>query len=529
MHISRVSFEKIHALSYKDVFYQDQFHQLSKFINFEPTLEGLGQAVEARKDFPIDRSLLFSVLSDHYSQYPASDKQNKNIQRLKETSTFTIVTAHQPSLVGGPAYYFYKIFSTIHLATKMNELYPDLHFVPVFISGSEDHDFEEVKSLQLFGKSITWDTDQTGPVGRFNIEGLGQVVNQVTEILGKSPKAADVVAMLESAMTNAKSYNDFVFQWLNDFFKEHGLIVLNMDDARLKRAFIPILEKEITQRISEGLVNQTQEYLQQLGFKPQAFARDINVFYIDGPSRERLFFEDGLYKVNNTSLSFHESEIIELLHEHPERFSPNVVTRPLYEESILPNIAYIGGGGELAYWLERKTQFDAFGVFFPVLIRRNSVMVVPKSIQKLMEKLQLSEEDILMEEDKLITRYLEKASSENFHLDQENKILMEVFAGIAEKAKHIDATLEHFVNGEGHKIGKTIENIESRLKRSLKQKEETNINQIKSLKSKLFPNQGLQERTDSYLQFLVSEETDLNNELLKALNPLDRHFLFVYL
>lgn len=529
MHISQVSFDRIQALNYKDIYYQQHFETMKDFIQFFPTREGLAEAIHTRKDFPVDRALLVDVLASHYDRVQASEKQYFNIKKLEDDTTFTIVTAHQPSLAGGPAYYFYKICSTIHLAQKMKEWHPDLHFVPVFISGSEDHDFDEVKSLNLFGKSITWETDQKGPVGRFTTEGLENVVTQIADILGKSPKASQIAEMFSLALAQAKSYNDFVFHWLNEFFKDYGLLVLNMDDSRLKKAFIPILEKEIVQRISEGIVNETQNKLQTIGFKPQAFARDINVFYMDGASRERVFYENGSYKINNTNLTFDESQILELLHTHPDRFSPNVVMRPLYEEFILPNLAYIGGGGELAYWLERKTQFEAFGVFFPALVRRNSVMMIPKSIQKQMDKLMLSEDDILLDEDKLIIRYLEKTSAENFHLDQESQKLVEIFGLIAEKAKSIDPTLEPYVNGEGQKVNKAIESIESRLKRSLKQKEETSINQIKTLKGKLFPNNGLQERVDSYFQFLVSEDEDLTAKLIAKLDPLERSFLFVYL
>jgi bacillithiol biosynthesis cysteine-adding enzyme BshC len=529
MHISKVSFDKIQALSFKDVFYQQNYLQLKEFINFEPTLHGLAEAMETRKEFPVDRDLLVKVLADHYAAYQTSEKQYQNIYKLKEAETYTITTAHQPCLAGGPAYYFYKIFSVIHLARKLNIQYPDKHFVPVFINGSEDHDFEEVKSLQLFGKTITWHTEQKGPVGRFSVEGLDQVVAEMGEIFGKNPVANKIIDHFENALKSSKSYNEFVFQWINDFFKEHGLIVLNMDDARLKLAFKPIIEKEITQRISETLVNETQVRLGKFGFKSQAFARDINLFYIDGTSRERLYFDNGNYRINNADQIYSETEILKLLNDHPERFSPNVVLRPLYEEFILPNIAYIGGGGELAYWLERKKQFEAFGIFYPVLIRRNSVLMISKSVKKLMDKLHLSEEDLLLSDDKLVTRYLEKTSAEDFHLNQEIEKLKEIYLGIAEKAKNIDATLEPLVMGESAKLTKTIEGIESRLKRSLKHKEETTINKLKSLKNKLFPNNGLQERVESYLQFLTSEEEGLTDELIKNLDPLERDFLFIYL
>ena len=312
MHISKVSFDKIQALSFKDVFYQQNYHQLKEFISFEPTLNGLEEAMAARKALPVDRVLLVKVLADHYAGYQTSEKQYQNIYKLKEAETFTVTTAHQPGLVGGPAYYFYKMFSVIHLARKLNIQHPDKHFVPIFINGSEDHDFEEVRSLQLFGKTITWQTGQKGPVGRFTVEGLDKVVAEIAEIFGKNPVADKIVELFENALKSSKSYNEFVFRWLNDFFKEQGLIVLNMDDTRLKRAFIPIIEKEITQRISENLVNETQIKLGKFGFKPQAFARDINLFYIEGTSRERIYFDNGNYRINNADHIYYENDIIKL-------------------------------------------------------------------------------------------------------------------------------------------------------------------------------------------------------------------------
>ena len=529
MNISKVSFDKIQALAYKDVFYQHNSHQLREFIQFAPTLDGLSEAIEARGHHPIDRTLLVNTMASQYANLDTSEIQYQNIYKLKDENTFTVITAHQPALVGGPAYYFYKIFSTINLANQLNQQHPNCNFVPVFINGAEDHDFDEIKSVNLFGKTITWDTDQSGPVGRFSTLQLSETLLQIKEILGDSPQANQIFSIFDKAAKNATSYNDFVLSWVNDFFSEYGVLVFNMDHADLKKAFIPIMEKEIIHKISESHVQKTQEQLQQFGFKPQAFARDINLFYINGASRERIIYENSIYKVNNQDITFTEQEIIDHLHQFPERFSPNVILRPLYQEYILPNIAYIGGGGELAYWLERKSQFAYFGVFYPVLIRRNSVMIIPKSIQKLMEKLHLTEEDILLDDDKLITLYLEKNTGYNFHLNSEIEQTSKIFDAISETAKSIDPTLEMTVKGEGHKVAKILEGIESRLKRVLKQKEETNIQQIRTLKNKLFPNHGLQERTDSYLQFLVTDGPELTKTLISNLNPLEKDFLIFYL
>jgi bacillithiol synthase len=529
MQLSKIPFHKISALASHDVFYQENYKQLSSFIAFEPTWDGIEKAIEERKKYPVDRKLLTEVLASHYEKTTISEKQYHNLYLLNQENTFTIVTAHQPSLLGGPAYYFYKIYSALNLCKQLNAKYPEQYFVPVFISGSEDHDFEEVSTVKIFGKSITWETQQTGPTGRFNTAGLDDIVAQFSQILGTSPKAAHIANILKEALDASKTYNDFVFHWVNAFFKEDGLLFLNMDDPKLKQAFVPLMERELLEKISSPIVMETQSQLLEMGFRPQAFARDINLFYMMDGQRERITHDQEGYKINHTNQCYTEKEILDLLHTHPERFSPNVVMRPLYQETILPNLAYIGGGGELAYWLERKAQFEAFGVFFPTLIRRNSVMIIPQSLQKTMEKLSVTEADILLDDEALINQYLQKSGQEDFQLGKESKYIADIFESIAARAKSIDPTLVQTVIGESHKTLKVLEGIETRLKRSIKQKEETQINQLKALRAKLFPNNGLQERSDSYLQYYIQEDIDLHQWMLQNLNPLEPDFLFLYL
>jgi bacillithiol biosynthesis cysteine-adding enzyme BshC len=302
-----------------------------------------------------------------------------------------------------------------------------------------------------------------------------------------------------------------------------------MDDKRFKKAFSPTMKKEITERKSIELVQNTQTELSGLGFRPQAFAREINLFYMENGTRERIIYENRVYRINNTELTFSEDELINQIDEFPDKFSPNVVMRPIYQEFILPNIAYIGGGGEISYWVERKTQFEYFGVYFPVLIRRNSVMILTKSIQKLMDKLEVNLQALLQDENNLINLYLEKVTNADFHLLQETEQINSIFDIISEKARMIDPTLGPYALSEGQKVIKSIDAIEARLKKTIKHKEETSINQLKNLRSKLFPDGGLQERTESFLQYIVSEGFGFQEKLIEICDPLQKEFLFIYI
>ncbi|MCE2788975.1 MAG: bacillithiol biosynthesis cysteine-adding enzyme BshC [Saprospiraceae bacterium] len=527
MEVQKVPFDQIPALSHKDVFYQLHFDQLASFTSFEPSMEGMAKAIEERKKFQVDRKLLVSVLQSQYEPIGTTFPQQQAINALAEENTFTVVTAHQPVLLGGPAYYFYKIFSAIHLARSLQQTFPTAKFVPVFINGSEDHDFEEVRNVWLFGKKVSWESHQSGPVGRFSTGGLAEAIDQAADILGTSAFATQMAEAWRTALNTSTTYNEFVFSWLNKILGEEGLLILSMDDKRLKQAFVPVMEREIVEMPSEQWVKETQDRLAAFHFKPQAYVRDVNLFYMQENSRERISFQDGKYTIQHQKKEYSRSELVELLYAEPENFSPNVVLRPLYQEAILPNLAYIGGGGELAYWLERKTQFAHFDIFFPVLIRRNSALLVASSIRKSMEKLGISTEEIFQPMDRILTSFLERVSQGEFHLDGEKELLEILLEKIGLKAKAIDPTLEAFALGEGQKMLKGLEHIEARLKKALKQKEETNVAQLQNLKLKLFPEEKLQERHDSLFQFWVNQGEDWQKRLIEMMDPLDKEFLVI--
>ena len=310
MHITSVNFDKVSALSYKDVFYQNDPEKLSDFYSFKADLEGLRSAIDSRINHKVDRKLLKKVFESQYNSFLLSTAQQENIKLIEDEKTFTIITAHQPSLLGGPAYYFYKICSAINLARKLKQTYHEFNFIPVFISGSEDHDFDEIKSINLFNKTIECSVEQNGPVGRLKNLGLKEIITQAGEILGNSNDGIRIKKIFDDALESSEIYKSFVLNWVNAFFKDYGLLVLDMDVSVLKKAFIPIMKKELLERPSEKLVNDTQNKLLDFNFKPQAFAREINLFYISDFSRERIYFEDGKYKINNSDLEFSDAEII---------------------------------------------------------------------------------------------------------------------------------------------------------------------------------------------------------------------------
>ena len=513
MKLNFVDFEETECFSSLFIDYINQKKELEPFYNTFPSDKNFEKLVATRKMSKENRMRLIEVLAEQYGPLETCDPLEFNLHSISNENTFTITTGHQLNIFTGPLYFIYKIATVINTCNHLKSLYPTYNFVPVYWMASEDHDLDEISYFNLFGKKYTWETHQTGPVGRMKPHSLNNLIDELPE----------KIALFEKAYLDHDSLSDAVRFYVNELFGCYGLVVVDADDRRLKSIFSPIIEKEILEGKSNEIVNETSRQLDAAGYKNQAFSREINFFYLDNGSRERIVKEGDSYKVLNTELTFSEAEIKDLIKKKPERFSPNVIMRPVYQEVILPNLAYVGGPAEIAYWLQLKGIFDHYKVFFPALMPRVFSLVVNKPIQKKVSKLKLVAADLFKQTHKMKEEYLVKHSDTSFDLYAETGELGAVFDKIKRKAEEIDASLVGFIGAESTKALKSIENISKRLKKAEEQNNETAMKQIDAIKEKLFPNGSLQERHDNFLNFYLNNP-DFIEMILHQFEPFNFKF-----
>ena len=527
MTIQSLPYNEVPQFSTRDKAYVLSDPRLKPFYKYEMKLESFAEAIEDKKKDNTNRKLLVDVLQKQYQQLEGSAKTLENIQALAQLNTFTVTTAHQPSLFTGPLYYIYKIFSAINLAEQLAISYPEYRFVPLFITGGEDHDFEEMNHLHLFGKTILWENDEGGPVGMMNSKTLLPVLEKTKEVLGDSPNAQVLHEILENAIQQHDDYSGVARHLTNELFKAYGLVILDTNDPELKKAFIPYIQKEILEQVSKPLVNNTISRLEEAGFSQQAFPRDINFFYLQKGSRSRIEEEGGVYKVLDSEIEFSKEALIEEINTYPERFSPNVVMRPIYQELVLPNLAYIGGGGEIAYWLERKSQFEHFGLNYPILVRRDSVLFLDKGSKKKLDKLQLNIRQLFDDIEITIKEYVRANTENEISLKTERAQLDAIFQQVEAKAREVDPSLVKAAAAEAARQKNSLAQLEGKLMRAEKQRHDVAINQMRSLNEKLFPGNGLQERHDNFMSFYLKYGSGFFEVLKAELNPLKKELLII--
>jgi bacillithiol biosynthesis cysteine-adding enzyme BshC len=521
-----VPWSDVPQLAKSDIAYVTGDPLLRPFYVYEPKLSAFDEVIRARSAFSTPRTALADVLEAQYASLPHTPAVSDHISSLRDDNSFTVTTAHQPCLFLGPLYFIYKAVSTIKLARSITA--SNTHgsrVIPVFVLGSEDHDLEELNHVQLFNKKLVWEPEQRGPVGSIGTATMQPVIEELRTLLGESDAAKSVFNRINSACAGGRSFAEATQALLHDVFGAYGLVVLNTNDTRLKRHFIPSMKDDLLEQTAFRVVGDTIGELNHAGFRAQAAPREINLFYMRDGFRERIVREDYLYKVLNTGFSFTESEILSELETHPERFSPNVVLRPLFQEIILPNLAYVGGGGELAYWLERRAFFELSGVHFPVLVRRHSVMWLEQDVVRKIEKAGFTAATFFGDTEALIREFILNHASGEVSLQDEITNLRQIYNMLAAKALVIDPTLEKAVRAEEVKAVSALEHWEGRLVRSEKQKHETTVNQIRSLKQKLFPNNGLQERTENFIPYLLKYGDGFVASLMEQFEPFDPGFL----
>ncbi|AYN69648.1 bacillithiol biosynthesis cysteine-adding enzyme BshC [Euzebyella marina] len=513
--------------------YISEKETISSLFNRYPRLENFeAQIREKATNYPdAYRDILYTVLQDQYRGFEVSQETETHIKKLKEPITFTVVTGHQLNLFTGPLYFLYKIVSTINLTLELKKAYPKYNYVPVYWMATEDHDFDEINYFNFKGKKIQWNKKdgQEGAVGHFSTEGLDEVFETFADQLGNSDNANHLKTLFQDAYLKHDNLAKATRYLANELFAEHGLVILDGDDKRLKKLLIPYAQKDIFENLSFQKVSETVKGIENLepSYGIQVNPREINYFYLKEGLRSRIVFQDDRFYVLDSELQFTREELEREINEHPERFSPNVIARPLYQEVILPNLCYIGGGGEIAYWLQLKEMFAALKVTFPMLLLRNSVLIITEKQNGKLKKMNLSVQDIFLKRSSFINKKIREISNIDIDFEPQKRLLEEQFKALYDLAGQTDKSFLGAVKAQEVKQKKGLDNLEKRLLKAQKRKLEDHVTRMTEIQNELFPNQSLQERNVNFSELYLELGKELVPLLMKSLHPLQLEFSII--
>lgn len=517
-----------------DLAYMRNDHRLRSFVQHDPDNPDWEALMSDRANRQAQRSRLTQALYAQYEEMGVdlnACQTGANIELLHSPHCFTITTAHQPLLLGGCLYFVYKIMNAIVLCQKLKERYPDRHFVPVYWMGGEDHDFAEINHFWLFGKRWEWteaEADLGGAVADLRTDNLLPLLDELKAALGDSPQAQELCRLLNEAFyTQDGDYGRAHLRWVHALFRDWGLVVLDSRPALLKQAMIPVFEEELSKGVSRDNVLLTNAELEAQGFEAQAHARPINLFYFDRQGQRLRIVRDqasGGYALQDGASHFSREELLAELRTAPERFSPNVILRPLYQETVLPNLAYIGGGGELAYWLQLKRNFEHFDVPYPLLLRRSSALCIDARSTRQVQTWGFDWQTLLCSPvHELVKQWLQSQGAE-FSLQDDLQAFDHLFERLTRRTAEQDPVLAPQVQAQRQATVQWLDKLEKRLIKTQKQRHETSVRQIENWHQRHFPGGGLQERHDSFLSLYLRRGAAFLQTLYSELDPLQKRF-----
>lgn len=529
-----IPFRDTHYFSNFICDYLDEKPELKSLYNRFPRIENFKAQIEEKKESYSQghRDVLVKALKKQYETVKCSQATTQNISLLQSENTFTITTGHQLNLFTGPLYFLYKIVSTLNLCKELKLTYPEFNFVPMYWMASEDHDFEEINFFKHKGQKIQWNSKLNGAVGDFQLDGLDAVSKVFSSVLGQGKNADYLKSLFNKAYTSQENLSQAMRFLVNELFSDYGLVIVDGHDKALKQLFKPFVISELIDQKSYENVIETNAQISALSkgdYSIQVNPREINLFYLNNNLRERIIESEGVYKVNNTTIAWTKETLLEEVNSHPEYFSPNVILRPLYQEVILPNLCYIGGGGELAYWFQLKSNFDSFNIPFPILLLRNSVLLVSGKQDEKLTKLGLEYSDLFKNQNLLITDVTKSNSNLNIDFSTQKQLLKHQFKTMYALAEKTDASFIGAVAAQERKQIKGLEHLEKRLLKAEKKKMSEQINRVKALQNNLFPNFSLQERQCNFSEFYVEYGQQLIQQLVLNLHPLEGEFLILNL
>ena len=481
-------------------FLQGEFVDLYPRIFPEQNTLEIIQEYQAKWSNNEQRKVLAEVLKEQYRSIPLSEIQKEHLQYISNIDGFCVSTGQQIHPFLGPAFVWAKIQSTLNTARYLSHL-SGKKVVPLFWMASEDHDFEEIKQVSFLGKNYEWKAQAGGPVGRLDTEGIADLLGKIQTDFQKDAQAIHFLSSLEGIYKKGRTLAESTRILIQLYFGDQGLLVIDPDDVRLKQSVVDVWLRELDSHSVDTLARQAEK-MKKIGIKIPITPRQTGLFYMRDHFRLRILANsDNEFQTVDNEFRWNKDELKKEIQNHPDRFSPNALLRPVYQQRILPNLAYIGGPAECLYWLQVPTYIDWHEAIVPLLQLRLMMQLLPSGVMSKIQAFPWKIEHWFAEEELLVKDFLES--------EQGDLALTKNIQTLKEKMDRVRESLYEIKHPDLKSIKKLHE---EHLRQLLKiQKEflehgmETHyapkIKQIRQLKSRYFNKEKLTERAQFWIEW----------------------------
>ncbi len=510
-------FEKLQSFYYHDFRKKEDYNKIFKSIS-------------ERNNH--NRAAIKEIIIYQYSSLDnLSQKTERNIQVLDGKRTLFVITGQQLGILGGPLYTFYKIITAIKLSSHLNERFDDYYFVPLFWMESDDHDFNEVNSINILNdsnnlvsisyKEIIEEDELKESVGTIVFdESINGVFEKLNAELRNTEFKAALIDKLKNIYKVGRTFKESFRELLFELFDKYGLIIFDPQHDKVKSLLKPIFINEIknfrehTQKLVSVSAVLEEQYHAQVKIKP------VNLFYKLENGRYAIEPFDNVFKLKRKRKQFTEEEILSEAENYPERFSPNVLLRPITQDYLFNTAFYIAGPSEVSYFAQVNPLYNYFNLVPPIIYPRSSATLLENHLTAFTEKYDIEIKDIFLGQEHLKEKILSNLSEINLKnvFDDKNKKLELIFDELKQELFGIDKTLSDSVNKYRDRILQLLNDLNNKAKKHQDNKFETVIRQLNKLSNLVYPNQNLQERELNFVYFFNKFGPELLDKIYDELS-----------
>jgi bacillithiol synthase len=498
--------------------FDDYLHHFDRVKQFyaRPPLSHDWWTDEIKKiSYPAERrQAVAAILERQNREFGASEKTLENIERLRHGAA-AVVTGQQVGLFGGPTFCILKALTAVLLAEKAGA-------VPMFWLATEDHDLEEINTVNLAAGdhlqkfTVNVPHVEGAPVGNIAFtDEITAAVAQVEALFGKS----EISELLAESYRKGETFGTAFARFYSKVFSEMGVIFLNPLDKELHRIAQPVFRSalEKSEEITQALVARNHE-LEAAGYHAQVKVTPSHTlcFYFEDGARTPVRHQDGEFFIGERKLR--AAELLDEAERCPEKFSANVLLRPLMQDYLLPTLCYLGGPAEIAYFAQIEVVYRKLaGRVTPVVPRFFATLIEPRTA-KLMDRYQLSLPDLFNTPEKtremVAGRALPGTILKSFDLAAEH--VEKALALIQGPLEKLDKTLVDAAENAGSKMRYQLQGIRDKAARAEARKNTEVLRHADELITALYPNKDLQEREIGAAYFLLKYGKSMLDQIKAA-------------